>query len=191
MNNLPKHLGGHKGRTHVDQGTLEYLKNKFNIKTMLDIGCGPGGMIKLARENNIEACGIDGDFIVERDITPSWITIHDYTVGPSLFNTTVDLIWSVEFLEHVNEEYQDNYMQDFAKGKYALITFAPPGKKGHHHVNCRDSNYWISVFDRYGFSYDSIITKQVREVTTMNVKENTIFNRKAWVQNNGLFFIKQ
>jgi cyclopropane fatty-acyl-phospholipid synthase-like methyltransferase len=190
MSGLPNHLGGHQGRTHVDYGTLEYLKKEFSIKTMLDIGCGPAGMVKLARETNIEAYGIDGDFTVERDINPQWITIHDYTVGPSLFKTSVDLIWSVEFLEHVYEEYQDNYMQDFVKGKYALVTFAPPGKAGHHHVNCRTSDYWIDVFNRYGFNYDSTITEKVREVTTMNVKNNKV-SKKAWVKNNGLFFIKR
>ena len=188
-NKLPEHLGGHKGRTHLDYGTLIYLKKEFNIKTMLDIGCGPAGMIKLANENNIESYGIDGDYNVDKDVDPTLITIHDYTEGPSPFNLEVDLVWSVEFLEHVYEEYQDNYMQDFANGKYALITFAPPGKKGHHHVNCRTPEYWIEVFDRYGFTCDSAVTKKIREVTTMNV--NTKSNRKAWVKNNGLFFIKR
>lgn len=190
MNKLPEHLGGHKGRTHVDQGTLDFLKKDFNIKTMLDIGCGPAGMVKLARENGISAHGIDGDFTVKRDIDPLWITIHDYTVGPSLLDMCVDLVWSVEFLEHVYEEYQDNYMKDFTKGKHVLITFAPLGKAGHHHVNCNTEEYWINVFDRYGFRYDAKTTKKIREVTTMNVKKDKV-SKKAWIQNNGLFFVKR
>lgn len=197
MNELPEHLGGHKGRTHVDQGTLTYLKNEFDIKTMLDIGCGPAGMVKLARENNIEAFGIDGDYTVERDVDPSWITIHDYTIGPSSVNMSVDLIWSVEFLEHVYEEYQDNYMQDFIKGKYALITFAPPGKPGHHHVNCRLPDYWIGVFNRYGFEYDEIRTAHIRKISTMgslgklNKQTGQRKHRHQFVKESGLLFIKR
>jgi hypothetical protein len=197
MNKLPEHLGGHKGRTHVDQGTLDYLKKEFDIKTMLDIGCGPAGMVKLARENNIEAFGIDGDYTVQRDVNPSWITIHDYTIGPSAINTSVDLIWSVEFLEHVYEEYQDNYMQDFTKGKYALITFAPPGKPGHHHVNCRLSEYWIGVFNQYGFEYDADRTAYIRSISTMgsfgklNKTTGERKHKHQFVKENGLFFIKR
>jgi len=187
---LPIHLGGHKGKTHLDHGALIYLKKQFKIKTMLDIGCGPAGMVKLAHDNNIDAYGIDGDYNVEKDVDPALITIHDYTKGPSPFNLEVDLVWSVEFLEHVYEEYQEHYMQDFARGQYALITFAPPGKKGHHHVNCNTNDYWIDVFDRYGFTCDLKITEKVKNASTMNVK-GKLPTRKSWIKNNGLFFIKR
>jgi len=50
MKELPKHLGGHQNKTHLDVGTLEFFKSTFNIKSMLDIGCGPGGMVNLAQE---------------------------------------------------------------------------------------------------------------------------------------------
>ena len=40
MEKLPDHLGGHLNKTHTDRGTLLYLKNKYNIKSMIDIGCG-------------------------------------------------------------------------------------------------------------------------------------------------------
>ena len=33
---LPDHLGGHKGRTHLDHGALEFMIKEYNIKTMLD-----------------------------------------------------------------------------------------------------------------------------------------------------------
>ena len=118
MTQLPEHLGGHKNKTHLDEGTLLFLKKNLKIKTMLDIGCGPGGMVKLARDHNIEAYGIDGDFSVERPgIDSNWITIHDYEKGPSDLTNNVDLIWSVEFVEHVWEDYKDNYMKDFQRGK--------------------------------------------------------------------------
>jgi cyclopropane fatty-acyl-phospholipid synthase-like methyltransferase len=192
MSSLPGHLGGHKGRSHVDQGTLEYLKNEFNIKSMLDIGCGPGGMVKLGRELGLETYGIDGDFTVDRDIE---VTIHDYNTGSSSLDVTVDLIWSVEFLEHVYEQYQDNYMQDFIKGKYALITFAPPGKPGHHHVNCKNPEYWIEVFKKYGFEYDEERTKHIREISTMfttkkNKKTGELMKRHQFVKENGMLFVK-
>ena len=161
---------------------------------MLDIGCGPGGMVKLANDMNINAHGIDGDYKVERPgVNDNWITIHDYTTGSSNLDLKVDLVWSVEFVEHVDEEYQDNYMKDFQRGNFVIMTFAPPGTKGHHHVNCQTDAYWKDVFKNYGFQFDSNMTRQIREVTTLNVKQKkgiTKFGHKAFVKNNGLCFVK-
>ena len=141
MDKLPKHLGGHMNKTHLDQGSLAFMKKNLNVKSMLDIGCGPAGMVKLANEMGITAHGIDGDFKVERPgIEDSWLTLHDYTTGPSSLDLQVDLIWSVEFVEHVYEEYQDNYMKDFQRGNFVIMTFAPPSTPGHHHVNCQQTN---------------------------------------------------
>jgi hypothetical protein len=47
---LPEHLGGHLNKTHVDEGALDFLIENFDIATMLDIGCGTGGMLDLAHD---------------------------------------------------------------------------------------------------------------------------------------------
>jgi 2-polyprenyl-3-methyl-5-hydroxy-6-metoxy-1,4-benzoquinol methylase len=46
---------------------------------MLDIGCGPGGMIEMAESIGISAWGIDGDPFVDRK--KKNVTIQDYTKG--------------------------------------------------------------------------------------------------------------
>jgi cyclopropane fatty-acyl-phospholipid synthase-like methyltransferase len=193
MNELPKHLGGHKNKTHLDEATLDFIVEKYQVSTFLDIGCGPGGMVKLAKEKNLKATGIDGDWLVERDKTiQKNIVIHDYTTGSSPLNKKYDLVWSTEFLEHVDESFQNNYMKDFAKGKYALVTFAPPGKGGHHHVNCKPSSYWIEVFNDYGFTYDDETTKKIREISSMGTvkkrADGSYINKHRFVHENGLFF---
>ena len=195
MDELPSHLGGHKNKTHLDEGTIDYLIKKFKPKTFLDIGCGPGGMVSVASNKGLKAKGIDGDWLVERDANlQDKIHIHDYTQGPSKIGGKYDLVWSTEFLEHVDEQYQKNYMTDFAKGKWALVTFAPPGKGGHHHVNCQTAEYWIDVFANYGFEYDDVTTQTVRKATTMGrvktLEDGTQVDKHRFVANNGLFFSK-
>jgi len=196
---LPEHLGGHKERTHVDEGSLKHVMKMLKVKTMLDIGCGPAGQVALAKELGIEAYGIDGDYEVERpNEISSHIIIHDYEKGPSDFNKEVDLIWSVEFVEHVWEKYQDNYMKDFQKGKFVIMTYAPPGKAGHHHVNCNTEEYWKDVFKKYGFQYDANMTRQIREISTMGTRKNIAKpgkpdkwkKRHTFIQDNGLCFVK-
>lgn len=182
---LEEHLGGHAGKTNVDVGALDWAIKKFNIKSMLDIGCGPGDMVKLACEKNINATGIDGDYTLNRWNKEKFI-IHDYTKGPVPKLKKYDLAWSVEFVEHVYEEYMINYMPSFQKCKFVIITYAPPGWPGHHHVNCQSESYWISKFKGYGFNFNEEYTKELRANSTMNIHRS----KKAFVKNRGLFFVK-
>ena len=137
QDSLPSHLGGHLNKTHNDRGTLTFLINEYKIKSFLDVGCGPGGMVALASMRGLESVGIDGDWEVPKEDDTN-IIIHDFTNGPCLTTKAkFDLGWSVEFLEHVDEKYQDNYMQAFARCKFVVCTAAGPGAPGHHHVNCQ------------------------------------------------------
>ena len=125
-----KHLGGHGNRTWTDEGALKYIQNKFSISSMVDVGCGTAGMRSIAEALDIKWLGIDGD----PNVSQNGVITHDFTKG-EVETDKFDLGWSVEFLEHVYEEYQPNYMAVFAKCKYVLCTAAPPGWGGYHHVN--------------------------------------------------------
>lgn len=162
---LPNHLGGHCGITHVDIAILNYFKD-LGFKSYLDIGCGPGGMIDEALAMGFNVQGVDGDFKVDRN-NPDKVFIHDYTTGPITFDKPFDLVWSCEFVEHVEEKYLDNFMQTFSLGKTVCMTFAPPGKFGHHHVNLQTESYWIETFEKYGFKYNNELTTKLRNLSSM------------------------
>ena len=180
QDSLPSHLGGHLNKTHNDRGTLAFLISEYGIKSFLDVGCGPGGMVALAGMRGLEAVGIDGDWQVPKEKDTN-IVIHDFTTGPCLLTKSqFDLGWSVEFLEHVEEAYQDFYMQAFARCKYVVTTAAPPGHTGHHHVNCQPQEYWHQVFDKHGFDYDDAVTQRIR------TQESTM--QKPFMQRTGMFF---
>lgn len=179
MTELPEHLGGHSGQTHNDIGVLEYFKNVHGVKSMLDVGCGPGGQVLSAIDLGISALGIDGDFTIDRPGN-HWC-IHDYTVGPSPVKETFDLVWSCEFVEHVYEEYMSNFLQDFIRGKWLCITYAPPGHGGYHHVNEQPEEYWISQIENLGFKFNQEVTQQVRSLSTQ---------RKKFIKKRGLVFNK-
>jgi len=187
QDSLPSHLGGHLNKTHTDRGTLLYLMEKFDIKSFLDIGCGPGGMVQIANWRGLDSLGIDGDWEVPKE-PEAKVLIHDYTTGPAPLETAslriaFDLGWSVEFLEHVDEQYLDNYMQDFARCKYVVCTAAGPGAPGHHHVNCQPPEYWHAVFDKYGFDYDDETTQEIR------LKKSNM--QKPFMQRTGMFFVRR
>jgi SAM-dependent methyltransferase len=179
QDSLPSHLGGHMNKTHNDRGTLSFLVSEYGIKSFLDVGCGPGGMVALASMRGLDAMGIDGDWEVPKE-KDTFILIHDFTTGPAPVERGFDLGWSVEFLEHVEEKYQDSYMRAFAHCKYVVCTAAPPGYPGHHHVNCQPLTYWRDVFDKYGFDYDNDVTQRIRH------QESTM--QKPFMQTTGMFF---
>lgn len=162
---LPKHLGGHCGVTHIDNAILNYFSN-LNYKSYLDIGCGPGGMLDVALELGYDVQGIDGDFVVERN-NPDKVIIHDYTTGPLELEQSYDLVWSCEFVEHIYEQYLPNFMKTFQAGKTVCMTFAPPGKYGHHHVNLQPEDYWIDTFKNYGFKFNQTLTQELRKISSM------------------------
>lgn len=171
MNKLPKHLGGHANITHIDESTLDYLISKFNIRSMCDIGCGPGGMVQLAKSKGLESIGIDGDFTI--NYTDIKVILHDFTSGP-LTIKKLDLAWSCEFLEHVEEQYMDNYFSVFKQCKLVCCTFST-SFGGHHHVNVRNQLYWDEKFKSYGFHKNIESTDYIRKNSSMkrNFMRNT------------------
>lgn len=180
MKKIPEHLGGHLNKTHLDEGTLSYLINTYDVKTMADVGAGPGGMVRLAQSKGLKAYGIDGDWTVNPDL------LHDYQDGPLTIDP-VDLIWCVEFLEHVHEEYLPNYMETLKCAKYVFCTASTT--TGHHHVNCQPRPYWVSKFEEAGFEYQDKESEKIRKkITTMNTLQPI---GKQFVRATGMLYINK
>lgn len=172
----PNHLGGHLNTTHIDEGIFNYIVQSFSIKSMIDIGCGPGGMEKIALSRDVFWRGVDGDPVVSR----SSIITHDFSLRP-LKVPVFDLGWSVEFVEHVQEAYLPNFMETFDSCGVVFLTHAPPKKTGHHHVNCQPMDYWINVFEDWGFVFKEDMTYVARSKSTM---------KRNFARENGLIFKK-
>lgn len=172
----PRHLGGHLNRTHIDHGALAWLTAHSAARSLVDVGCGPGGMAPLARSLGLEYFGIDGDPALNLDVPH---VIHDYTTGPFVCDRIYDIGWSVEFVEHVEARHIDNFMQTFACCRWVLLTHALPGKRGHHHVNCRPPEYWTDIFASAGLIQNAAATAEVRRRSTM---------KREFVRRTGLVF---
>jgi len=180
MKALPEHLGGHENRTHIDEKSLNYLVQKYKIKSMYDVGCGPGGMVKLAKEKGVDAIGIDGDFTIKHPENIQ-IIIHDFTKGP-LVCSEKDLSWSCEFLEHVEEKFMDNYFSVFKQTKVVCCTFCNVHGTGHHHVNIQNQEYWDQQFLVRGFHKQEKVTKNIRAISSM---------QRNFVRDTGTVYINQ
>lgn len=182
---LPPHLGGHLNKTHDDRGVLEYFWER-GARSLLDIGCGPGGQAIQAHSlGYAPVVGVDGDFTLEQE-RPSepdlaWVT-HDFTTGPLSIHEYggIDLVWMNEFLEHIEEKYIPNVMATINNTAWAAVTCHPPdGKKNKWHFNEQGSGYWIDVFGEYGWYFAPEMTSHAKAKSTMG---------RDFFRKNGLVF---
>ena len=74
------------------------------------------------------------------------------------WHAAYDLVWCCEFVEHVEERYVPNIVPSLSLGTLVAMTHAVPGQGGHHHVNCRTSDYWIGVMAAIGYQLDNALT---------------------------------
>lgn len=160
-----------------------YLLVKYNPAGVLDLGCGYGHALKWFRENGLcNITGIEGfKDAVDQSLVPGHVVLHDFTTGPAPVGTPHDLVWSAEFLEHVEERYLPNVMAAIRLGRYACVTHGEPGQYGHHHVNCQTTEYWVQKFHEYGFIHledeTSILRRTDRWRATWGRRTLTMFQR--------------
>jgi SAM-dependent methyltransferase len=169
------HLGGSALMTHIDEGALSWCLRRFPILSFLDIGCSVGGMVELAKRRGLRSLGIDGD---PACAGPGVMT-HDFCSGPANLDDSFDLGWSVEFVEHVEERFLPHYLRAFNRCSFLVMTHAPPGHGGHHHVNCRTPDYWLGVMAAVGWRHDAKLDAELRKASTMG---------RAFMRETGMFF---
>jgi len=170
----------------------KYICEKFNIKKVLDVGCGMGHAINEFNNYCEDVVGIDGSkYVVENSPLKEQIFYHDFSVGTLETENKYDLCWSCEFVEHVEEKYRDNFLEVFSYAKYLAITYAEPGQPGHHHVNCQPKEYWIENLKRYGFEYDEETTEELRNVAYQDAVEINPQYKDNHFNLRGLFFVKK
>jgi len=169
-----KHLGGYWNVKNIwgDPGTWgPEIWNKIikdhNIESVADIGCGLGYSTKYFSQKGLYAVGVEGGLnAINNSVFEGNLLQNDYT-QTSAFDAEYDehdLVWCCEFVEHVEEQYIDNFLNDFKTGKFVAMTFAEPGQPGYHHVNCQPQQYWIEKLEKLGFEFDAEYTEELRNI---------------------------
>lgn len=163
-----------------------WLVEQKEVRSVIDVGCGEGHAVSFFEELGCDVIGVDG---VEQD-NPQ-IVCHDYTEGSwpqavrgNRMEGASDLVWSCEFVEHIEERCVPNFLETFLMAPLVLMTHAAPGQQGHHHVNCQPEAYWRGVMAAIGYELDDALTQECRGLAARNRNQWNHFARS------GLAFVR-
>jgi len=167
-------LGGFPpGRGTWEPTVWRWAVTTFGAQSFLDIGCGPGHAVQFCHDLGLRAAGLDGSpKAFAMSPCPTRLEMHDFSRGewppntPGIPSPAFDLVWSAEFVEHIEEKYLSNFLPAFATAQKAiLLLHGIPGQKGHHHVNCQPPEYWIGHLGRMGYRWDESATLAARPLS--------------------------
>jgi SAM-dependent methyltransferase len=181
VDNSKPHLGGNL--PGGDPSTFcpkswSYIIEKYQIKSVTDIGSGLGHAANWFSQNGLNVIAIDG---LEDNVRNSIYPAQMVDLTEKAFVESVDLVNCIEVVEHIEEKYLDNLLDTLCAGKYLLMTHAIPGQDGWHHVNCQWEDYWIDNLNKKGFILSKIDTEEIRNRA----------HKAKHIKRSGLFFIKQ
>jgi 2-polyprenyl-3-methyl-5-hydroxy-6-metoxy-1,4-benzoquinol methylase len=135
-------------------------KNLFP-KSLIDFGCATG--FYLYPYKNIERIvGIDyySDFPAEGHMTVDCdIEFMNLDLRNSITKYQLgrfDLGLCLEVAEHIDEKFENQFIDTLAEHCRTLIfSAAPPGQTGDGHINLKAKVYWLKHFERRGMLYDA------------------------------------
>lgn len=142
----------------------EVVINKYDPQSVIDFGCGAGRFLIPFWKQDIEIKGIDASTNAFNTAPlPDAVLEKQDLRSPYYSDKTYDISLCIEVLEHIPSEYSDTIVDSItSSASIAIITAAPPGQGGRHHVNEQSRSYWIEKFSNYGFSYSDYDTRKVK-----------------------------
>ena len=130
----------------------------FHPTLLVDVGCGNADLVSYFSDKGVKAFGIEGTKNAEKFLMSKQVIIHDITTPidwkamPFAGKLEVDLCLCFEVAEHLPEEFVMTFVHNLTQiSNRVLLTAAPPGQEGHHHVNCQPKKYWENIFSNFKF----------------------------------------
>ncbi len=154
----------------------EWAITEYDVHSVIDIGCGAGTALSWFEGRGCEVLGVDG-------LPPDdpRIVEHDYTLGPYQSGRNFDLAWCCEFVEHVEEQFIDNFIATFREARIVMMTHGLYWQGGHHHVNLQAPGYWIDRVQGAGFELLARSTIESRNLTLQHYwKHSGLIFRRRW-----------
>ena len=147
----------HDEITHNSSAAEQVLPVLFEIykpSSILDVGCGLGNWIEVAKKlSGAKIIGVDGDYVDRRllKIEENEFVEKDLTKTFDL-NRKFDLAICLEVAEHLPEASAEGFIKSITNhSDVIMFSAALPGQGGQHHINEQWPSYWQEHFNNCGF----------------------------------------
>ena len=132
-------------------------------KRVVDLGCGTGSWLSVARELGAEVLGVDGDYVdrSQLEIPAERFRAHDLA-QPLRLEESFDLAICLEVGEHLPPDRSEALVETLT-GLAPVVAFsaAIPGQGGTGHVNERWQDFWAGLFAARGYRPFDVIRPRV------------------------------
>mmetsp|Transcript_35152 Transcript_35152/g.48765 ORF Transcript_35152/g.48765 Transcript_35152/m.48765 type:complete len:412 (+) Transcript_35152:229-1464(+) len=183
------HIGGwlRNDTNGYEPKLWDWLIETQHISSFIDVGCGAGLVTKHFHDRGVDALCVEAsNEAINVSFAPrDRIVQHDFTRGPWFppGGRVVDVAYTVEFLEHVEEKYLDNVVSLLKSARYLFMSASEQG--GWSHMTVHKRWWWIERMESYGFAYSAEMT-QILQRLTLGGQE--IKRGYAYLKHNGLVF---
>lgn len=153
------------------------IAQAIDFSSVIDLGCANGDLVAGFREIGKQSFGVEGsreaskhlicdrDLIFFRDLRRPLdkpgqepMFSRDKT-GMPLYG----LAMALEVAEHIEKGFAKQFVSTLINlSDNVLVSTAPPGQKGHYHVNCQPVEYWDHIFACHGYCRRDEVADQVR-----------------------------
>jgi hypothetical protein len=127
---------------------IPWVLAETGAKTVIDIGCGVGAWLAVAKAEGCEVLGADG-------FAPDHMLLIDESEFrrvniPCAFSAHWDLAICLEVAEHLPESASEHLVFELRQAPTVLFSAATPGQPGIGHINCQPHEFWHDLFAQYG-----------------------------------------
>jgi SAM-dependent methyltransferase len=169
---------------HSASVILSMLFEIFRPQSILDVGCGLGTWLSVAREMGIQDIrGMDGEWLDKSRlrVPEHWVRVQDLE-KPFDYQRRFDLVSCLEVAEHLDAGAAKSFVASLTShGDVVMFSAAIPFQGGHHHVNEQWPDYWKSLFLERGY-------------TPVDYLRPRIWNDRSilwWLRQNILLFVNE
>ncbi|MFN2098876.1 methyltransferase domain-containing protein [Altererythrobacter sp. MF3-039] len=130
------------------------LLERFDVSSMVEVGCGHGHWSRVALEHGIdEILAIDGPWNEQSKLLIDAGNYREADLGQPLdLGRRFDLAVCLEVAEHVAAEGAGNLVASLVKAADVILFGAAiPMQGGHGHINEQWPSYWRALFEPHGY----------------------------------------
>lgn len=133
---------------------LPLVLERYQPKSLVDVGCGTGGWAAAALELGVpDVLGIDGDYVDRSQLLLRGDQFQSADLQrPVTLSRRFDMVICTEVGEHLTPDVASALVESLtALGPVVLFSAAIPGQGGTFHINEQWPEYWAAKFRSFNY----------------------------------------